>query len=143
MREGRAQAQAVERFSAAAPREAQLAVNQRNPNPRCVAVVGPSTASLAVTLGSLIDDIVVHGHQVVCFAPGADAQAARSFARIGVTTHRLPSFRQGLSPIADPRSVHRPSAVFRQTRPDVVAGYSPEGAALAAMAAAWRGSIIW
>jgi glycosyltransferase involved in cell wall biosynthesis len=129
----------VERLSVTAPREARSAVNQRNPNLRCVAVVGPSTASLAVALGSLIHDIVAHGHEVACFAPGPDAQAARSFARIGVATHRLPSFRQGFSPLADPRSVYRLASVFRQMQPHVVAGYSPKGAALAAMAARMAG----
>jgi glycosyltransferase involved in cell wall biosynthesis len=142
MREGRAPAQthANEDFDhsglvelpwlAPAHKEAVQGETER----RCIALVGPSGASLAVALGSVIQDMAGHGHEIYCFAPAIDANAARSFARIGVQTASLPAFRQGFSPFADPRSVYRLSGMLRELRPDIIAGYSPKGAALGAVA---------
>jgi glycosyltransferase involved in cell wall biosynthesis len=103
-------------------------------DPQRIAIVGPSGASLAVALGALIHEIVEHGHEVICLAPGLEGQPAKSFRRMGVQCLSLPPFRQGFSPIADPHSLIRIAQIFRQIRPDIVAGYSPKGAALAALA---------
>jgi glycosyltransferase involved in cell wall biosynthesis len=99
-----------------------------------VALVGPSGACLAGQLGPLIAAIAAQGHEVMCFAPAFNTAASRAFARIGVQSVALPPFRQGFSPLADPQSVYRLAKIFRQIKPDVVAGYSAKGAALAAMA---------
>jgi glycosyltransferase involved in cell wall biosynthesis len=104
------------------------------PDPQRIAVVGPSGASLAVALGPLIHEIVQHGHEVICLAPGMEGKPAKTFGRMGVQCIGLPPFRQGFSPIADPHSLIRLAQIFRQIRPDIVAGYSPKGAALAALA---------
>jgi glycosyltransferase involved in cell wall biosynthesis len=101
---------------------------------RCIALVGPSGGALADALGPLIREMAEHGHEIYCFAPAIDASAARAFARIGVKASGLPPFRQGFSPIADPRSVYHLARTFAQLRPDIVAGYSPKGAVLASVA---------
>ena len=143
MREGRARAgtHARDQFSQSAVGEFPwLASAHPETERRRVALVGPSGASLASTLGTLIEDIVGQGHDVICFAPAFNQQAVRSLARIGVQSLPLPPFRQGLSPLADPQSVYRLARAFRQMRPDVVVGYSPKGAALAAMAGKMAGA---
>ncbi len=134
MREGSARAQPIEHVSVGPRDMPRPATEQGRARPRRVALVGPSGASMAVALGALLQDIVAHGHQVVCFAPELDPQASQSFARMGVKAFQLPAFRQGLSPLADLRSMHRLAGALKQMRPDIVAGYSPKGAALAAVA---------
>ena len=101
-----------------------------------VAFVGPSCASLAVSTGPLIADTALSGHDVICFAPELkDAAAADALTRLRAEIRPIPSFRQGFSPIADQRSLLRLINIFRQMQPDIVAGYSPKGAALAGLAA--------
>jgi glycosyltransferase involved in cell wall biosynthesis len=135
MRENVARGRTINHFSqeqadetAWRPARGQMPERQR------VAIVGPSGASLAVALGDCIREMLAHGHEVTCLAPALDAQASRTFGRMGVQALPLPSFRQGLSPIGDTRNIIRLSRLFRQMEPDIVAGYSPKGAALAAMA---------
>jgi glycosyltransferase involved in cell wall biosynthesis len=100
-----------------------------------VVFVAPSCASLAVTAGALIHEISQQGHRVTCFAaPLDDAAAANALRRLRAEIGGLPAFRQGFSPLADQRSVVRLVKAFRQMRPDIVAGFSPKGAALAAIA---------
>jgi glycosyltransferase involved in cell wall biosynthesis len=106
-----------------------------HPERQSVAIVGPSGASLIVALGAVIHEIVAHGHEVICFAPGVEeGQSARAFARMGVQCLQLPPFRQGFSPMADPHCVFRLTQLFREMKPDIVVGFSPKGAALTAMA---------
>jgi hypothetical protein len=135
MRENIAQGHAVSHFSQNAVDEApwRPAANQ-TPARQRIALVGPSGASLAVALGDFIREMQAHGHEVICFAPALDNQSLRLFNRMGVQALPLPAFRQGFSPVADPRNVLRLSRFFHQMKPDIVAGYSPKGAALAAMA---------
>lgn len=102
---------------------------------RCIALVGPSAASMAVALGGLMREMTGRGHHVICLSPHIDMQTSRELARLGAETEALPSFRQGFSPLADPRSIVRLVAMFRRIRPDVAAGYAPKAAALAAAAA--------
>jgi len=104
-----------------------------------IAVVGPSGASLAVTFGALLQNIRENGHEVVCLAPGLEGPPARAFSRMGVQCISLPSFQQGFSPLGDPSGIMRLSGLFRRIRPDIVAGYTPKGAALAAIAAKMSG----
>ncbi len=140
MRESAARGHSINSYSQEAlPELPWFAQTGGAPEQQRIAVVGPSGASLAVALGALIQEIKGHGHEVICFAPSLDGQAARAFARMGVQCESLPPFRQGFSPLADPRTVVRLSRFFRQMRPDIVAGYSPKGAALAAMAAKMSG----
>lgn len=102
---------------------------------KMVAFVGPSRASLAVSIGSLIYEIGQTGHRVVCFAPELrEGAASQALARRRAELQDLPAFGQGFSPLADQRSVFRLANAFRKMRPDIVAGYSPKGAALAGIA---------
>ena len=107
---------------------------------RRIALVGPSGASLASSLGSLIQDIAGAGHEIICFAPAFNQPSARALAHMGVQSVPLPPFRQGLSPFADPKSVYRLAKMFRHMQPDIVAGYSAKAAALAAMAGKMAGA---
>jgi glycosyltransferase involved in cell wall biosynthesis len=108
---------------------------------RRVTIVGPSRASIAVTVGSLIHDIAQRGHHVTCFAPElGDAAATQALSRLGAELRGLPAFRQGFSPLADQLSVARLTSAFRALRPDVVAGYSPKGALLAGIAGRMAGA---
>ena len=107
---------------------------------RTVAFVGPSCASLAVTAGQLIHEISQQGHRVLCFAPDLDdTAAANALTRFRAELRRIHSFRQGLSPIGDQLGILRLARAFRETRPDVVAGYSPKGAVLGGIAARMAG----
>jgi glycosyltransferase involved in cell wall biosynthesis len=136
MRENVARGQAAGDFSRENRGEAQWqTAGGRMPERQRIAVIGPSGASLAVALGDFISEMLAHGHDITCLAPALDDQATRAFSRLGVEALPLPGFRQGLSPIGDPRNILRLSRLFRQMQPDIVAGYSPKGAALAAMAA--------
>jgi glycosyltransferase involved in cell wall biosynthesis len=136
MREGIAQRRALDRFEQdALPELPWFAQTGGAPERQRLAIVGPSGASLAVALGALIHEIRGHGHEVICLAPELEGQPARTFARMGVECVPLPSFRQGFSPIADPRSIMRLARLFREMEPDIVAGYSPKGAILTALAA--------
>ncbi len=101
---------------------------------KTIAVVGPSAASLAVAAGPMIHEISSRGNQVVCFAPALDDASERIFASVRAEFRELPGFRQGFSPLADQRSVYRLARAFREIRPDIVAAYSPKGAALAGLA---------
>jgi glycosyltransferase involved in cell wall biosynthesis len=143
MREGRTRAgtHAADQFGHSAVGEFPwLASAHPETARRRVALVGPSGASLAGTLGALIEDIAGQSHDLICFAPAFNQQAIRTLARIGVQGFPLPPFRQGLSPLADPQSVYRLARAFRQMKPDVVAGYSPKGAAIAATAGKMAGA---
>jgi glycosyltransferase involved in cell wall biosynthesis len=135
MRENFAREQTVSHFSQNGLDESpwRPAAGQM-PEPQHIAVVGPSGASLAVALGDVIREMLAHGHEVTCLAPALDAQASRAFGRMGVRALPLPALRQGFSPVSDPRIVLRLARLFRQMQPDIVAGYSPKGAVLAAMA---------
>lgn len=101
---------------------------------RIVAIVGPSAASLAVAAGRLVHEITSRGNRVVCFAPELDEVSERTFAGLRTEFRELPGFRQGFSPFADQRSVFRLARAFRELRPDIIASYSPKGAALAGLA---------
>jgi glycosyltransferase involved in cell wall biosynthesis len=102
---------------------------------RTVAFVGPSCASLAVIAGPLIHEIGQQGHRVLCFAPNVDdTAAADALTRFRAEIRHIRKFRQGLSPIADQLGIWRLVHAFRETRPDVVAGYSPKGAVLGGIA---------
>ncbi len=107
---------------------------------RRVALVGPSRASLAVTLGPLIHEIGWRGHHTCCFAPElGDAAASDALARLGAEVEPLAAFRQGFSPLADQLALARLVRTFRKIRPDIVAGYSPKGAMLAGLAGRMAG----
>lgn len=101
---------------------------------RTVVIVGPSAATLAVTAGSMIHALSSRGNAVICFTPAVDEPALEVLARLRAEVHDLPSFQQGFSPLADQRSLLSLTRAFRRIRPDVVAGYSPKGAMLAALA---------
>lgn len=104
--------------------------------PKRIALVGPSRASLAVSAGSLIHEIGRAGHHAYCFAPELnDRHATHALRRLRARVQSLPAFRQGLSPIADQRTIFQLAQAFRQIQPDIVAGYSPKGAMLAGLAA--------
>jgi glycosyltransferase involved in cell wall biosynthesis len=107
---------------------------------RRIAVVGPSGAALAVALGSLVQEIVNHGHEVICLAPGLEGPSAKVFAGMGVECQALPAFREGASPIADTRCLFELTRFFRETEPDIVAGYSRKGAILTSLAARLSGT---
>jgi glycosyltransferase involved in cell wall biosynthesis len=105
------------------------------PAPKRIAFVGPSFASLAVSMGGLIYDIARAGHRTACFAPEFDDDiACAALTRRRAALRELPEFHQGLSPIADQRSIWRLVSDFRKMQPDIVAGLSPKGALLAAIA---------
>jgi glycosyltransferase involved in cell wall biosynthesis len=110
------------------------------PQSKLIALVGPSAASLAVAAAPLIHALSRRGNEVVCFAPALDEASERSFARLRVEIRELPGFRQGFSPLADQRTVLKLARAFRQIRPDIVAGYSPKGAALAGLAGRLAGA---
>ena len=110
------------------------------PQSKLIALVGPSAASLAVAAAPLIHSLSSRGNEVVCFAPALDEASERSFARLRVEIRELPGFRQGFSPLADQRSVLKLARAFRDIRPDIVAGYSPKGAALAGLAGRLAGA---
>jgi glycosyltransferase involved in cell wall biosynthesis len=142
MREVRARAgtHAIDQFGQTASGEFPwLAAAHPEIERQRVALVGPSGVSLSETFGTVIQDIAAAGHEVICFAPGFNRDSVRALTRKGVKCASLPSFQQGLSPFADQRSVYRLAKLFRQIEPDVVAGYSPKGAALAAMAGRMAG----
>ena len=140
MREGIARRQALGQSSQeGAPELPWFAQTGGGGERQCIAVVGPSGASLAITFGALIQDIREHGHEVICLAPGLEGEPAKAIARMGVECLTLPPFRQGFSPIADPRTVFRLAQLFREMQPDIVCGFSPKGAALAALAARLSG----
>ena len=104
--------------------------------PKNIALVGPSRATLAVMGGSLIHEIGQTGHHTHCFAPELkDRSATEVLQRLRTRIGDLPSFGQGFSPIADQRAVWKLASTFRQLKPDIVAGYSPKGALIAAIAA--------
>ena len=101
---------------------------------KTIAIVGSSAASLAVAAGPMIHEISRRGNHTVCFAPALDEASALAFAGLRAEFRELPGFRQGFSPLADQRSVFRLVRAFREIRPDIVAAYSPKGAALAGLA---------
>ncbi len=103
--------------------------------PKRVVLVAPSRASLAVTLGSLIHEIGVRGHDILCYAPElGDDRASETLMRLRADLRPLAAFRQGISPLADQLAITRLVRSFRKFRPDIVAGFSPKGAALAGIA---------
>ncbi|NJM36358.1 MAG: glycosyltransferase family 4 protein [Rhodomicrobium sp.] len=109
--------------------------------PKRIALVGPSRASLAVTVGSLIHDIAQRGHHIICFAPELGAKAATdALMRLRAEVRNLPAFRQGFSPLADQMTIARLASVFRSVQPDVVASYSPKAALLAGIAGRMAGA---
>lgn len=104
--------------------------------PKKVALVAPSRASLAVIGGSLINEIGQAGHHPFCFAPELqDRAATEALQRLRARIGDLPAFGQGLSPLADQRAILKLAGYFRQIKPDIVAGYSPKGAMITALAA--------
>jgi glycosyltransferase involved in cell wall biosynthesis len=104
--------------------------------PKRIALVAPSRASLAVMGGSLIQEIGQGGHLTFCFAPELkDRAATEALQRLRARTGELPAFGQGFSPLADQRTIWKLAAHFRKVKPDIVAGYSPKGAMLTALAA--------
>jgi glycosyltransferase involved in cell wall biosynthesis len=108
--------------------------------PKRIALIAPSRAMLAVNAGSMIYEIGRSGHQAFCFAPELkEPSATEALARLRARVDELPAFRQGFSPIADQRSVMKLASAFRQIKPDIVAGYSPKGALLTALAARMAG----
>lgn len=107
---------------------------------RTIAFVGPSCASLAVAAGPLIHEIGQRGHRVLCFAPVLnDTAAADALTRFRAEIHDIRAFRQGFSPVADQLGILRLARTFRETQPDIVAGYSPKGAVLGGIAARMAG----
>ena len=111
-----------------------LPAKRERVTPKTIALIGPSAASLAVAAGPMIYELSSRGNQVVCFAPARDDASERTFARLRAEFRELPGFRQGFSPLADQRSVFRLARAFREIGADVVAAYSPKGAALAGLA---------
>lgn len=108
---------------------------KENLSRKTIALVGPSRASLAVNLGSLIYEIGQTGHNVICYAPELrDRAASDALAGLRAEVQGLPTMYQGFSPIADQLSIFRLAKAFRKIRPDIVAGYSPKGAVLAGLA---------
>jgi glycosyltransferase involved in cell wall biosynthesis len=104
--------------------------------PKKIALVAPSRASLAVMGGSLINEIGQGGHHIFCFAPELqDRAATEALQRLGSRVVELPNFSQGFSPVADQRAIWKLATHFRALNPDIVAGYSPKGALIAALAA--------
>lgn len=102
---------------------------------KTIALIGPSRASLAVNLGSLIHDMGEAGHYIICYAPELkDRAASNALARLRAEVQDLPVLRQGFSPVTDQLCILRLVKAFRAMRPDIVAGYSPKGAALAGLA---------
>jgi glycosyltransferase involved in cell wall biosynthesis len=85
--------------------------------------------------GTLIRDIILHGHSVVCFAPVFEPASARFLQNIGAQIVKLPFFRLGFSPFADRRCIKQMIRFFRRISPHAVAGYTPKCATLAASAA--------
>lgn len=128
---GRDKATATARGPKAKPQRAAAV----RPDAKRVVMVGASGPSLAVMAGAIIQQIVARGDEVHCFAPSCDEPSKRLLARLGAALTELPAFRQGFTPLADQRSLMRLVSAFRQIRPDVVAGCTPKGAALAAIAA--------
>jgi glycosyltransferase involved in cell wall biosynthesis len=101
-----------------------------------IALVAPSRASLAVMSGSLINEIGQGGHHTFCFAPELkDRAASEALQRLRARIVDLPAFGQGVSPIADQRAIWKLVTHFRALQPDIVAGYSPKGAVITAIAA--------
>jgi glycosyltransferase involved in cell wall biosynthesis len=119
---------------------ARRAAAQPETKRRRIALVGPSGDCFAGALGGLIEDVAAEGHAIFCFAPAINQQTVGALTGIGVQGLQLPPFSQGLSPFADPQSVYRLAGLFRRIKPDVVAGYSPKAAALAAMAGKMAGA---
>lgn len=102
---------------------------------KTIAFVGQSCASLAVTTGSLIREIAQSGHLPVCFAPELKDRAAwGALRRMRSEVYRLPAFRQGVSPIADPHAVIRLASAFQKLKPDITVGCSPKAAILSGVA---------
>jgi glycosyltransferase involved in cell wall biosynthesis len=106
---------------------------------KTIALVGPSGAALAVIGTSLIRDIIAHGHQVQCFASTFESTSARVLQGIGAQVAEIPPIYPGFAPFADRRVIKTLSSIFKQYRPDVVAGYTAKAAGLAGMAARHAG----
>jgi glycosyltransferase involved in cell wall biosynthesis len=135
---GPGQPWAVDRFDAARHQGADAVLPTRA-EARCVAIVAPSGATLAATAGSVIQEISGRGHSVYCFAPAFDRASEAILHRMQARLGDLPSFRQGLAPIADQRTVMRLISAFKDLKPSAVVGYSAKAATLAGLAARLAG----
>lgn len=109
------------------------------PAAKCVAFVGPSGPVLTVAAGAIINELAAHGHAVHCFASGFDAVSTRMLKGMRAGIADLPEFSQGFTPFADRRALKQLTSAFKVLRPDVVAGYTAKGAALAGLAAKLAG----
>lgn len=77
-----------------------------------------------------------HGHRVLALAPDFDAATQAAVSELGAEPIAYPLHRTGLNPLADRSSLAALTRIFRDTRPDVVMGYTPKPAVYASLAAA-------
>jgi glycosyltransferase involved in cell wall biosynthesis len=134
MREGAGPIEADHSYRERSQQPRRAHSEQKQPNRKNVVIVGPSSASLAVTAGAMIHEIRRRGNGVICFSPRIDKASERILSQLNTNVWELPRFQQHFSPLADQRSVARLVKAFRELRPDAIAAYSPKAAVLAGLA---------
>ncbi len=91
---------------------------------RTVLVNASFAPSLINFRGPLIRAMIAAGHRVHASAPGLEGAIAEEVAALGAQPHCVPLARAGLNPMADFAYFRAVRKLVRQTRADLVLGYT-------------------
>lgn len=101
---------------------------------KLVAIVASHAPSLINFRGPLLAELRARGNRVLAIAPDFDAATTARLEALRIDRREIALARTGLDPIADWRSVRQLTALFAETKPDVVTGYTPKAAIYSAIA---------
>lgn len=91
-----------------------------------VLIVASLASSLVRFRGSLIESLLISGHQVVTCAPEPDAETVYALAKIGVGCVPVEMSRAGTNPLADYSYMRHLRHIIERECPDVVLAYTPK-----------------
>ena len=104
-----------------------------------IVVLGSFAESLINFRGSLLQEMVKRGLQVVACAPGASIEVKNSLHIMGVDYCDVNIERTGLNPIKDLQTILRLFRLFRKIKPDVFLGYTVKPVIYGSLAANFAG----